>query len=299
MKNVRKVLCLMLAAALVLGAATVSVAATVTKKQLTAEYSGIQITLDGQKIEPKDANGATVEPFIVDGTTYLPVRALSNALGLDVSWDQATQTVILNSKQQQQTTPTPTGKFDATTVANQLEITAYNWDSPSSFLEYEYLALEIKNTSQFTVDISARATFYDGANSKIGADSGSESCVPAGHTVLIVMNNDKNFARSEYAVSVSETKYYAPTSQNIAVESNKTENKLVVSLKNNGTTAARFAQVTALFFKNGQPVDYDYTYCVDDDTELKPGAIIDSEMSTYGLEYDSCKLFVTSRGSIK
>lgn len=294
MKKVRKVLCLMLAFALVLGVATASVAATVTKKQLTAEYSGIQITLDGQKIEPKDANGTTVEPFIVDGTTYLPVRALSNALGLDVSWDQATQTVILKSKQQQ-TAPTPTGKFDATTVANQLEITAYNWDSPNRFSEREYLALEIKNTSQFTIGISARATFYDAANSKIGTASDSESCVPAGHTVLIVMSNDKSFARCEYAVSVSEAnlKYYTPTAQNITVESNKTENKLVVSAKNNGAAAAEFAKVTALFFKDGQPVDYSYTYCVDDDYELKPGAMIDSEMSTYGVEYDSYKLFVS------
>lgn len=297
MKKVRKVLCLMLAFALVLGVATASVAATVTKKQLTAEYSGIQITLDGQKIEPKDANGVTVEPFIVDGTTYLPVRALSNALGLDVNWDQATQTVILKSKQQQTATPTPTGKFDATTVANQLEITAYNWDSPSRFSERKYLALEIKNTSQFTIDISTRATFYDNANSKIGTASDSESCVPAGHTVLIVMSNDKDFARSEYTVSVSETKYYIPTSQNITVESNQIASKLIVSAKNNGTTAAMFAQVTALFFKNGQPVNYGYTYCVDDDSELKPGIIIDKEISTYSAEYDFYKLFITSRGA--
>ena len=46
-------------------------------------------------MEPKDANGNTVEPFIIDGTTYLPVRAVSNALGLNVGWDDATSTVSL------------------------------------------------------------------------------------------------------------------------------------------------------------------------------------------------------------
>lgn len=30
----------------------------------------------GVKIEPKDATGETVEPFIYNGTTYLPVRAI-------------------------------------------------------------------------------------------------------------------------------------------------------------------------------------------------------------------------------
>ena len=38
-----------------------------------------------------------VEPFIIDGTTYLPVRALSNALGFDVGWDNATSTVSISS----------------------------------------------------------------------------------------------------------------------------------------------------------------------------------------------------------
>lgn len=98
MKKWQKTLVLILAVVMVVGLSSAALAASVTKKQLTAEYSGIQITLDGQKIEPKDANGATVEPFIVDGTTYLPVRALSNALGLDVDWDQATQTVKLSQK---------------------------------------------------------------------------------------------------------------------------------------------------------------------------------------------------------
>lgn len=68
-----------------------------TVRQLNATYSGIQITLDGKKVAPTDANGNPVEPFAVDGTTYLPVRAVANALGLGVAWDQATQTVALTS----------------------------------------------------------------------------------------------------------------------------------------------------------------------------------------------------------
>ncbi len=36
---------------------------------------------------PKDANGNVVEPFTMNGTTYLPVRAISNALEKDVEWD--------------------------------------------------------------------------------------------------------------------------------------------------------------------------------------------------------------------
>lgn len=58
-------------------------------------YKNIKITLNGITIEPKDANGNIVEPFIIDGTTYLPVRAICNALGLEVNWNSETNTVEL------------------------------------------------------------------------------------------------------------------------------------------------------------------------------------------------------------
>lgn len=67
------------------------------QKQATLDYPGIRITLDGEEITPKDGAGNTVEPFTIDGTTYLPVRAVANALGLGVDWDGATKTVILTS----------------------------------------------------------------------------------------------------------------------------------------------------------------------------------------------------------
>lgn len=65
---------------------------TVTKE---LSYNDIKITLNDEKLTPTDANGNYVEPFIIDGTTYLPVRAVANALGLNVEWDGANNTVVL------------------------------------------------------------------------------------------------------------------------------------------------------------------------------------------------------------
>ena len=39
-------------------------------------------------------------PVIVDSRTLVPVRAISDALGVEVDWDQETRTVILSSGQQ-------------------------------------------------------------------------------------------------------------------------------------------------------------------------------------------------------
>ena len=64
-------------------------------KAVSIAYRDIKICIDGQTITPRDANGNTVEPFILDGTTYLPVRAVGEALGKAVKWDGATSTVYL------------------------------------------------------------------------------------------------------------------------------------------------------------------------------------------------------------
>ena len=61
-------------------------------------YNNIKIYIDGREVVPKDANGNVVEPFIYNGTTYLPVRAVSNAFGKDVEWDGTTQSVYIGKK---------------------------------------------------------------------------------------------------------------------------------------------------------------------------------------------------------
>ena len=61
-------------------------------------YDDIEIVVDGQKIEPKDANGNAVQPFIYNGTTYLPVRAVGNAINKKVDWDGVDKVVYLGAK---------------------------------------------------------------------------------------------------------------------------------------------------------------------------------------------------------
>lgn len=71
--------------------------ALATSRVVTAElhYKDIKIVLDGKELVPVDIDGNSAEPFIIGGTTYLPVRGIASALGLDVQWDATTNTVIL------------------------------------------------------------------------------------------------------------------------------------------------------------------------------------------------------------
>jgi len=93
----RKLILFLLCIALI-AACSVTAAATNGSKKVELFYRDIKIMLNGNTITPKDANGNVVEPFIIDGTTYLPVRAVSEALGLNVGWDGETQTVKLTEK---------------------------------------------------------------------------------------------------------------------------------------------------------------------------------------------------------
>ena len=92
MKKHAKILILALCCALLLSSTVYAASRTRT---MEVTYSDIKLVVDGNAVTPKDATGAVVEPFIYEGTTYLPVRAVGEALGKQVSWDGNSKTVYI------------------------------------------------------------------------------------------------------------------------------------------------------------------------------------------------------------
>ena len=86
-----------------------TVSASSNSAEKTVTYRDIKITLHGAPVTPTDADGNPTEPFIMDGTTYLPVRAIAGAMGLSVSWDDATNTVLLGEDDHHRVYITRTG----------------------------------------------------------------------------------------------------------------------------------------------------------------------------------------------
>lgn len=68
---------------------------------LQVRYRNIKVLVDGKEVI------SDTEPFIVlaEGRTYLGARALAEALGATVEWDDATSTVIVTSGQAETETP--------------------------------------------------------------------------------------------------------------------------------------------------------------------------------------------------
>ena len=82
---------LSLALALVLLAGTALATNGWVKKDV--RYADIKVTIDGEELALTDSS----EPFILDGSTFVPIRALLESLGYDVEWDAEKKTVIANS----------------------------------------------------------------------------------------------------------------------------------------------------------------------------------------------------------
>lgn len=68
-------------------------------------YRDIRVSLDGEVLDLRNAIGEPVEPFMFDGTNYLPVRALAEALGLEVSWNGAEVMVVLTTPEAEPEAP--------------------------------------------------------------------------------------------------------------------------------------------------------------------------------------------------
>lgn len=96
----------LLCAALLLGSA--AAASNIISKTIAVQYMDIKLVVDGVRVIPKDANGTVVEPFVYNGTTYLPVRAIGETLGKEVDWEGNTKTVYI-------------GKIPGKVAANYLE----------------------------------------------------------------------------------------------------------------------------------------------------------------------------------
>ena len=68
---------------------TCTVSAANGTKNISATFRNIKIVVDGKEVS------TSTEPFVYNGTTYLPIRAVGEAVGKEVTWNAGTNTVYL------------------------------------------------------------------------------------------------------------------------------------------------------------------------------------------------------------
>lgn len=92
-KNLLKSLALMVMTSLL---TLTVVAANPQIYKITAYINNeLKFTVNGESFHPKDENSKSISPIVYDNRTYLPVRAISEAVGLDVDYDESTNTIVI------------------------------------------------------------------------------------------------------------------------------------------------------------------------------------------------------------
>lgn len=162
----KKIVGMVLVFVLIMG---ISAFATVGNRTATLSYNNIKILLNGKEITPTDANGNAVEPFIIDGTTYLPVRGVASALGMNVGWDNTTKTVTLtNPGVFKGGVQVYDDQYVTIEFAGCRQGTGYNE-------KYYYADFNIKNKTDATLTFQLDSIAFDGISYQI---SGSEEVAP-------------------------------------------------------------------------------------------------------------------------
>ncbi len=158
-------------------------------KNMTVSYSDIRINVNGTTFTPTDVTGQTVEPFIYSGTTYLPVRAVADAVGYNVAWDQSSKTVYLTNGNNSSAGGGYSGGGGTTTMATKLvdaltPYAGYNYElfpstgsdsismGGSTYKNAIALSRSYFNTSYASYNLEGRYTTLGGV---IGCMSNSDS----------------------------------------------------------------------------------------------------------------------------
>ena len=82
---------------------------------------GINVVLNGENLQFSEAN----RPFTMDGTTFMPLRVISETLGIAVDFDAATNTVFLGERPAAIIVPPPQGA--AVRVGDIIPFGEHNW----------------------------------------------------------------------------------------------------------------------------------------------------------------------------
>lgn len=78
-------------AAITIGLAAVvgTVSAGDVPKEDRVSNNNVKVNVSGEIVEFKDERGNKVNPVLIDGTTYIPLRGIAEQLGHAVAWDKS------------------------------------------------------------------------------------------------------------------------------------------------------------------------------------------------------------------
>lgn len=161
--------------------------------------------------------------------------------------------------------------------------------------------LVITNNSKGTVEFSANGIARDANGGMIGADDFSIDVLGPGETSIgyFYFDNVKDVASVDYTFEYDTSSYYYPVISNLSVEQTMNDHNVTVKVTNKGNSCAEFVEAHALFFDgNNNVISHTRNYVVDNDSEIKPGKSITTQLDSYEA-YDHVEVYFTGRSTGK
>lgn len=277
-QRLKDMVCGAVVASMVLCSGTVAFA-KVANTSIPVSFSNIKIIVDGKQLS------TSKEPFTYNGTTYLPVRAVAEAVGKDVTWDGATKTVYIGERPQD-TTPTTNNQ------TKEVSAKEYYYEKYGSF----YYDLLVTNHSSEPLRIESNVVAKDTAGNSIGAKSASAPVVGSGETVVLEHIFDSVPAKTTYTLKTKKETYSKSAVADLKTTSSKSGNKVLVTATNLGNYDMEFVKATVFFFKNGKVIDSDYHYLDDSSYKLSAGGTVTEEFKLFTEEdFDNYEVYVEAR----
>ena len=116
--------------------------------QLTVTVDPVNIQVNGQTFQPKDAQGNSVPVFAYNGTTYAPLRALAEAYGLEVGYDAEAKMATVN----QPSSGPVINEKDPTTISQYVKVNAIQiGDKTYQLPEYSINGVNVDENGQIYI----------------------------------------------------------------------------------------------------------------------------------------------------
>ena len=180
---------------------------------------------------------------------------------------------------------------------DNLEIVKEYSIKTSEYSDYTHHVIVVKNNNDTQVALTSNSKAYDVNGELLGIGNATANVLGAGATTVLdeSIESIDGVASYETKVIASEAKYYKEIDSAVAIELDASSSKVFVTLTNNGTEAAEFVDCFVVFLdENGNGVDFEEKYIVDNDSEIKAGQSLSNEFKT-DKAFSTAEVYITGR----
>jgi len=199
---------------------------------------------------------------------------------LCISLCSCSSTSTIQGNTEIQTSETISTEEKTVDLADQMSITDYTCVISETF---RYYVMFVKNDSEECVSVEANIVAKNETGENVSAYSESVYAIAPGQTSCIWTTFDeweiiKSF---DYTLTVEKELSEKSVFNDLTIEYNTTDNKVIATATNNGNTAANFVWFDVVFLKDGEMVGFGEISLMNDNSELPPGRSITNEAECY------------------